>query len=406
MGKTDKKQVNSDSPKSDSYKNEKKSSNEQKVVAKKCSEIDMKNLMIGAPNTDYTQVNYLVSYFDSNLNAAVPLHVQLGEITIVSGGIPDKHKEFYPTDDKREFIKLPIDDSTSAGKDMRKLFQAADEYLGSDDFRKQKFGKKWEKYVYSPYIKTPQETDDDDEDQKKKNKKGVAKQKYDYVRVKLSVIEKDGERINVTKVITNINGENEESKPKTIDEMKKAIPFLSKVTPIIMFSKMWATKTPDSTTKIYKYGGGLKLKTIKVKPGARANYDVDFRSDDEDDDEPKKGGKSKEDPKKKGKKSFDDDDDEDEPKKPSKKKKDDSDDEEEDEPKKKPSKKSSKKDDSDEEEEDEPKKKSSKKKKDDSDEEEEDEPKKSSKNNKKSSKKKKDDSDEEEEEEVKGKKKK
>lgn len=382
------------------------SENNGTVPIYKCNNVDFSRTLIGELNTDGKQSNAYINYEDPTLNAETKILVKTGKIKITCRGVPRLDPQFHPTNDKREFIEIPLDPEQPDAVRLREHLEKGDEYFGSEETRKKLFGKHASKYVYSPMVKIAKKKDDDDsdsEEDKKSKKKGKGKDNndkkksypnHDYVRMKFNFYVKEDERVNVTK-LKRINGKTKTVvKAQTMDDIEREIRFLSEIRLIFHYGRIWANKAaaPGSDKKLY--GVGLKVIAIDYTPPASKGLPIDrisvSSSDEEDDDsesvKPQKKTQkldsesseevkpSKKDMKKNTKEDSDDEGDD----------SGDKDDSEDDVPKK-----SSKKDD-----------KKSKKKTNDSDEDDEDDvPKKSSKkDDKKSSKKQKDDDDDEEEE--------
>lgn len=373
-----------------------KTASTQKVY--RYNDIKFSNVEVSELNMGGKQPLAYINYKDSKTEGKILM--QSGKIVLSTHGIPALNKDgedgFYPTDESREFIKIPLDDQPGA-KELRKHLEKADEYFGSNEMRTKLFGKRAKDYEYQSLIKTPQRkpVDDDDDDEPKSKKKGKnteQKPPVDYVKMKFNIIiEGDGKnktRINKTKL--KRVGSKEPIEATTITEIAREIGWNSEIKFIFYYSKIWANKTKAQGASVIPYGVGFKLMAIEYTPSAKkgsVNVDeLDFLSEDEDnnnaeaklDDEeddvpkkklsPKKPSKDEESPKKKSSKSkklTDDDEDEDSPSdkksksKKSKKPTDDDDDDEDSPSDKKSKSKKSKKptDDDDEEEEIKPQKK-------------------------------------------------
>lgn len=365
----------------------------------KLNKINFKRCDISELNKTGIQPIAYVNYEDPDLNTQVKLIGQTEKIIMVSHGIPpldkpDAPKPFYPTDDKRAFIKVPLDNEQKSCNNLRKHLEKGDNYFGSNTVKKKLFGKNADKYVYSPMIKSPAPPENP-----KKDKNGNEYPIYDFVKMKLNYIKE--KNLNKTVLKKVVDKKKVTVEAKTVTEVANEISYRSEAKFLFYYCKIWANTTPPLGSKLIPYGVCLKAMKIEYTPSAKNGINVDeidFDSDDDDEDEvdeveTKKS--SKKSSKANTSLNFDsddendddnDEDEDDEPEPPKKKSKD----------KKKPSKKAA---DSDDEE-------------DDEDEDDEPEPpKKKSKDKKKSSKKvvdsddEEDEDDEEEEEVVKPKKK-
>lgn len=349
-----------------------------------------------------------INYNDPDLNSPTKILVQTDKIKITSHGIPSLSKEgdknnYYPTDDKREFIKVPLDPEQESCVKLRKFLEKVDEWAGSEEMRIKLFGKRASKYQYQKCIKSPEAKDDDeddgdDDDKPKKGKKakksGDEKKKYppmDYVKMKLNVVGSGSGRINVTKLKRIEGSKKTFVKADTVTEVANEIRFLSEIKIIFYFNKIWANKTVAQGATVIPYGMGFKVIAFEYTPhvGKGVNTDeVDFISEEEEEDDDQEQVQTKKSSKAKNSPKMDDDENEN----------DDNEDEEDEDDSKKNSKNKNKSETSSK------NKKSSKKTDDDDDEgddEDDDVPvtKAGKKNEKKKSKKSKKDEDDEENEE-------
>lgn len=245
-----------------------------------------------------------INYNDPDLNAPTKILVQTDKIKITSHGIPSLSKEgdknnYYPTDDKREFIKVPLDPEQESCVKLRKFLEKVDEWAGSEEMRIKLFGKRASKYQYQKCIKSPEAKDDDDDsdddDKPKKGKKaknsGDEKKKYppmDYVKMKLNVVASGSGRINKTKLKRIEGSKKTFVKADTVTEVANEIRFLSEIKIIFYFNKIWANKTAAQGATVIPYGMGFKVIAFEYTPhvGKGVNTDdVDFISEEEDDDD-------------------------------------------------------------------------------------------------------------------------
>ena len=262
------------------------------VPVYKYKEIDFANAEVTEFNKDGTQFLAYINYRDDKLGENSKILVQSGLIKISSHGIPSLDKKgskrtYYPDDSKREFIKIPLND-TSACNDLRKHLEAADEWAGSDEMRKKLFGKRANKYQYMPCIKTPQINDDDDDDSEGKDK-GRDKNRpvIDFVKMKFNIILDGDNRINKTK-LRKVDGKTKQIVvAETMKDVANEIRFLSDVKFIFFYGKIWANKTLNQGASHILYGIGLKIMNIEYTPGVGKSLnsaEIDFRSSSSEDD--------------------------------------------------------------------------------------------------------------------------
>jgi hypothetical protein len=295
------------------------------TVIYKCGQIDYNNVDVSPLNKKGTQPLSYINYNDPNLNSEQKIIIQTGKFQITQGGIPSYHKKYYPTDQSREFLRVPLDDQPATVA-LRAELEKADEFFGSDELKKKIFGQNADKYMYQPLIRPPGEKDaDDDEDEKpKKNASSHPPiEKVDSCKMKLNIIP-DGElRVNKTKlkrVSETKNGIKKETVvAKTLTEVANEVKFLSQVKLIFYFSKVWANKTATNGAKHKMYGVGLKILAIEYSATANRGINTDaleFMSEEEDEEgapvKSNKSGKTTKPVAKKGKNAKLDDDEDDE----------------------------------------------------------------------------------------------
>jgi len=180
--------------------------------------------------------------------------------------------------------------------ELRKHIAAADEYFGSDEMKKQLFGKRANEFEYNPCIRMPEKQDDkeddnDDDDEDKPKKKKPANKKYppmEYCKMKFNMVTDNKERINKTK-LKRIDGKTKNIViAKTVTDIANEIRFHSEIKFIFYYAKVWKNKTKAKGALKKLYGIGFKIMAIEYTPslgqGLRAE-DIEFRSDDEDDEE-------------------------------------------------------------------------------------------------------------------------
>ncbi|AVL93701.1 hypothetical protein mvi_341 [Megavirus vitis] len=309
------------------------SENNKKVKVFRYKNVDFKNVKVSDLKKGEGQPLCYINYEDPQTDDEVKLIVQSGTIKLVDHGIPGIHEKFCPTDDKREFIKIPLDNNQPACVELRKHAEQADEYFGSNKMRKQIFKNRADDYQYQPIIRTPQEKDDDDDDNDKKKSK-ENKVRYDFIKMKFNMIGDKENRVNKTKLI-ELKGDKKVSvRADTITEVANNIRFLSEIKFIFYYTKVWANTSKPQGGGKKLYGVGFKVMAITYTPSKGKGVNVDdleFDSDSDDDNEVVEKS-----PKSKKNKLDDDEDDEDDNKNDN----DNNEEEEEEEPVKTSSKKS------------------------------------------------------------------
>lgn len=153
---------------------------------------------------------------------------QLPELNISYYGIPSDN-EFYKTDDKRAFIKTPIE------RDLEGVLKSFDDYFSSDEFRK--YYKIKKKFEYCPIVKLV------DSELNKPN----------YIKLKLKYFD------NTVKSEL-LDTENNKLESNDLDDFKNHVCYKSSFKSLIRL-KMW--QQPDSL-KNPMYGFTLEVQKIKI----------------------------------------------------------------------------------------------------------------------------------------------
>jgi hypothetical protein len=179
-----------------------------------------------------------------------------------TGGTPKYNEQYYDTDAKRQFYRYAFPCELShfgrpeemgeeqveyfnkliqENEDFRLKMVEIDEYMNSDEIKKQMFGKKADKYTYIPIVRPVDEDDDDDEDEEKSKKK--IRFKYS-MKMKLDI---DWNTKNVSTKVYKMNGgtlekpkEPEECEVETVDEFIEVVPYRSRIRAIMKIVKVWA----------------------------------------------------------------------------------------------------------------------------------------------------------------------
>ncbi|XWV26518.1 hypothetical protein QJ857_gp0549 [Tupanvirus soda lake] len=215
------------------------------------------SLEISELETSYCQPLAFINY-NKELFA-----IKTDPIRITSYGIPKLDNNFYPCDDKREFIKIGFDMNQPGCVQLKLFFEKADKFFGSRQMKKKLFGKKEKYYEYQPIIKTGCQYDKDDEDDVdfvKKNKINKP-MKPDYCKVKF--ITKNSES---REIVLKLKKHNEDIKAVTVTEIEQYVKYAGIYAFTIQFRKVWASKSFIPCTKLKYYSVGLSMIEIDTSP--------------------------------------------------------------------------------------------------------------------------------------------
>ena len=238
------------------------------------------------------------------------LKMQLAKIKHEHGGIP-REGPYYPDAQSRAHFKFSFchdrkqypDVNYDAIEECYNVLKTIDEYCGSEEFKKQLFGKNASQYAYQPIIRESEPEEDDDSKEEKAYRPPFTKIKLD--------LEYNPNKDNTTskptfKIFELIDGKRKEAILESFDDVVRLVRFKSNVRFIIIFSKCYAMKTKSGTEK-KKYGIILKASSIESETTNAANVSVNedqfLDSDEEDNSKPTITRNNK---------SLDDEDDDDE----------------------------------------------------------------------------------------------
>ncbi len=202
-----------------------------------------------------------------------PLFIQFPWITMSSYGVP-KIGEYIKSDSDRLFIKCPLDLSLPEINELyTNLIIKLDDYLSSDEVKKNLFDKKASKYEYNPMYKTPRV--DDDEKPNPNLRLPFLKLKFDVsypdnnMKTKVFKTLSDGKREKLEDIIT-------------ISDMEKVVCWKCRFRPIVRLSKVWA-----QTVGTGKYGPGygatLTIIKIEVEPPLTNGLGLKYKKYQEED---------------------------------------------------------------------------------------------------------------------------
>jgi hypothetical protein len=168
-------------------------------------------------------------------------------------------------------LRIPFDLNDSEAKKFYEVLTAIDQKCEND--KEQIWGdkKKANAYKYQSILRQPAENPDAPED---------APQRPDYVTAKFDLDYKTGEV--KTKVYLNTDGDRSEVSAPTLDEVRKYVRYKCEYRTVFSICKLFGGKAAGDDGK-RKYGLGLKLKHIEVKPSEVTAQDEQEAFVDDDD---------------------------------------------------------------------------------------------------------------------------
>jgi len=170
-------------------------------------------------------------------------------------------------------LRIPFDLNDPEAKKLYEVLTAIDQKCEDDKEKIWGDKKKANAYKYQSIVRQPAENPDAPED---------APQKPDYVTTKFDLDYKSGKV--QTKVYINADGDRSEVDAPTLDEVRKYVRYKCEYRPVFSICKLYGGKAAGDDGK-RKYGLGLKLKHIEVKPSEVTAQDEQegFVDDDDDD---------------------------------------------------------------------------------------------------------------------------
>jgi hypothetical protein len=201
-----------------------------------------------------------------------PSFVQLQgpEMQIFSGGIPNAHPKYFPTDDKRMYVKIPEDTRNPNSVAFFAKLDALDAYMQSDEAKTKLFGKLTiaKAYEYQPIVRSPADDDaelDDEDAPKKEVKDKGPKPRFIKVKIATNYKSKTIETKIFVKDATGVRVRVPQDQLKTVDDVKSHIRFMSTIAPIIVAQKVYAQKNKTGNNP-KKYGVTFKLHQVVCNP--------------------------------------------------------------------------------------------------------------------------------------------
>ena len=203
-------------------------------------------------------------------------------INLDNYGVPSKTDKFGKprlnqggqqlSDRERGKIKIPLNMNIDESKKLHEFLSSIDKKL--EENRDIIFGdKKSSMYKYQPMVRQPAEDPDAPID---------APEKPDYFVLKFDFDNKTNQV--KTKVYLNNDGERSEVEIKSLDDVLKHLRYKCEFRPIFTFSKLFATRSAGDDGK-RKYGIGLKLKMVEIKPMISTKTETETFFIDTDDEE-------------------------------------------------------------------------------------------------------------------------
>jgi hypothetical protein len=261
-----------------------------KLAIAKAKNIDVQEPNLkseGKQNIAFVRYNHAK---DGEVKSITPLF-QTGTFKITQHGIPDIHEEYHPDDSKRNFMKVPLDPSQPACVEMHAFLEDVDEMMSSPETFTKLFGKKKDKYVYQPCVRSHKikDNDDDDEDAPKKKKLSkdatkAPKEIFKFCKMYFSN-NYETQELMVTLYEKNTKGDEGKAEPKTVTDLCTYIRYQSEIRMAFLISKIWINKSAAAGSDKILWGVGFKILQIQytpnVKTSTRPTGNV-FHSDEEE----------------------------------------------------------------------------------------------------------------------------
>ena len=195
-----------------------------------------------------------------------PLTFRTGEVTLSTYGIPQEHPQYYETDDKRKFIKLPIYPNDS----IYSMLNEIDEQFNSPEMKVKTFGKGADKYKYNPIIVTPEEEEG----------KVYKYERPAFIKVRLDLNQDKSIKTHLYHKTATGRERVPEEDCANIDDFRRYCCFKSTIKLAIVFSKIYKTSKKE-------FGFIMKAKQVYVVSSSaesRQSNNGCLFDDDEDDD--------------------------------------------------------------------------------------------------------------------------
>jgi hypothetical protein len=195
--------------------------------------------------------------------------IQSHNIVLFTYGIP-RAGPYYPTDDKRAFIKIPEDVNDPKSVLFFNKMAETDALLESAKVKNQLFGdeKKAAFYKYQPIVRTAEQLEEDD-DNNANTKKTSMGPRPRYMKVKID-LNWDTKEVTSKCFIKNGTKREQVTDVKTVDDLARYARYKSTICVLMIMNKLYASKAKvNGETK--KYGVTFKLSQIVCDPPSSAN---------------------------------------------------------------------------------------------------------------------------------------
>lgn len=192
--------------------------------------------------------------------------IQTPNIKLFTYGIP-KAGPYYPTDEKRGFIKIPEDVNDPNSVLFFSKMSEIDTFLESTKIKNQLFGdeKKAAFYKYQPIVRTAEQVEEDDDNNPKNNNKKDYGPRPRYIKVKVD-FDWTTKEVKSKCYVKDANGKREPINDiKTLDDLAKYVRYRSTICVVMMMNKLYASKAKvNGESK--KYGATFKLSQVVCEP--------------------------------------------------------------------------------------------------------------------------------------------
>ena len=261
------------------------------TVTTKCTEFDSRKVMVTQfEDKDFSPAQKLASITYAAPTGESLVQIQCCKSQIFSGGIPNVHLKYFPTDDKRMYVVIPEDTRNPESLAQFAKFDEFDRYMQTDEVKIKLFGKLTTaaQFAYQPFVRTPEVEEEVDEDGNPVVPSSDAKgPKPRTIKVKIGVDFKT-KRISTKIFVKSEDGKRTPVPPEeinTIDDVKKYVRFMSDITPIIVAQKIYQQKIKKDKNDTKKYGATFKLHQVICTASTQGSHRDQDRDDFVDDDD-------------------------------------------------------------------------------------------------------------------------
>jgi hypothetical protein len=188
--------------------------------------------------------------------------IETEPIKITGYGIPGLDGKYFPTDDKRSFIKLALDLNQQSCINLKKFLERGNEFFTSNELKKKLFKSNHNSWTFNTFVKVPYDKiSDDDESDSKSNFHIRSFRKMDYVKIKLPASSKKYGKYCCS--ISLFLGDKQimQNELLPLEEITKYVKFGATIKIKFSLTKIWETRT-----QIKSYGVTLCASEIRVIP--------------------------------------------------------------------------------------------------------------------------------------------